>query len=59
MASQFGDMFMYDVRFYVYVLIMTVMSMVTRGNKPLFSKLSRQQDYLKLLQQSSSRNRRI
>jgi hypothetical protein len=59
MVLQFGDMFMYDVRFYVYELIMTVMNMVITGKKPLFPKLNRPQDYLKLLQQSSSRNRRI
>lgn len=50
---------MYDVCFYVYVLIMITMSMVVIEKKNLLSKLSRQQDYLKLLQQSILSNRRI
>jgi hypothetical protein len=54
MVSQFGDMFMY-----AYALILIVMNIVTAGMKSLLSKLSRQQDYLNLLQQRTQRHRRF
>jgi hypothetical protein len=51
---QFGDMFMY-----AYMLILTVMNSVTTGIKSYPSKLTGQQDYFNLLQQSIQISRRF